>query len=280
MVEATTFKVHPIPVRQPRIDFGQGLGPCYLRNNMVTSHFVSGVKLCFPDGEKFFVESVMPFKNRIRDPQLKMEIKNFCGQELQHKNQHEAFSQVLTAAGYHLESWRKKIRWYHTKFLKFLPKGFQLAYTAGCEHLTATFAHAALKNGTLENAHPAMRKLLLWHSIEGIEHKHVAFNVFQEIYPKNYLLRISGFLLGFTAVNWFAWYGLFKLLWQDYKAGRSSFKEIRDQWMKMMRDSVSGAFLKDLYVFSAKYLKPGFHPNQINDRPFLEQYLPELEEFS
>lgn len=54
-----------------------------------------------------------------------------------------------------------------------------LAIIAGFEHLTTLFAEFALETDFLAEAEPKLRELFEWHGAEEIEHKSVAYDVFQ-----------------------------------------------------------------------------------------------------
>lgn len=269
-----------IPIRHPHLDFERDIPPHYFRDNAFFSHFMTSYNFTFPDGEQFFVESVKFFKDRITDPRLSSEVKNFCGQEYQHRKQHILFIGYIEKLGYQIKSWMK---WLNSFLRKFLPKmspGFQLAFTAGTEHLTATIAHGALKNHMLDKADPTMRRLWLWHSIEEMEHKHVAFDVFQTVYPNNYFLRIRGYLfallMGFSCV----FYGMFRLLREDFRLGQLDFKKLKDHSKIFMYDRGFQNFLKYLFMTFPVYFKPSFHPKQILDQDVIDFYSPELRQFS
>src|SRR6202011_5293168 len=76
----------------------------------------------------------------------------------------------------------------------------RLAVTVALEHYTAIMAENVFRDGSLEQAHPTMRALLLWHAAEEIEHRAVAFDVLREVNPSHALrmagLAVSGTMLG------------------------------------------------------------------------------------
>lgn len=272
-----------MPVRRPRIDFESEVNPYYLQNNAFISHFSSAYNFLFPEGEKFFIESVLTFKDKIQNPRLREEVKNFCGQEQQHRNQTTGFLRGLMKNGYKMEGLMKFLKWYHRKFMRRLPAGYQLAYTAGSEHFTAVFASAVLKSRILDGASPAARQLFIWHAIEEIEHKHVSYDVLQEMHPKNYFLRILAFIHSNMAIWGAAIFGTAKLIIQDLKSGRLKFKNItkKDNHMaRLLRNRKSRTFLKLLILPSFRYFKPGFHPNQTQYDNLTNSYQSELKGFT
>jgi hypothetical protein len=199
-------------------------------------------------------------------------MKDFCGQEHQHRKEHVVFIGYFEKLGYNIKSWMKWLKWYFGSFLGIFPPSLKLAITAGGEHLTATIAHATLKNNMLDHADPTMRQLWLWHHMEEIEHKHVAFDVFQATHRKNYFIRIFGFLIALWTGLWYTFYGLFKLLRQDFKQGRLDFRKLKNHSKIFIHDQDMRQFLKYIFKTIPIYLKPGFHPKQIKDQDLISLY--------
>jgi predicted metal-dependent hydrolase len=61
----------------------------------------------------------------------------------------------------------------------------------------ATNALAREADGTMVVQDPTMRSLFLWHAVEEIEHRAVAFDVLQAVNP-NYELRVAGMAVAAT----------------------------------------------------------------------------------
>jgi len=144
----------------------------------------------FPDGERFFIDSVRQFRDRIDDPLLKEQIRGFIGQEGHHSREHLEYSQRLRDLGYDIERIEKRARArirYTQK--KFSPQR-QLAATAALEHITAIMADGLLKNPAhMAGAHPTLARLWRWHALEETEHKAVAFDVYNQVCGSRKLLR-------------------------------------------------------------------------------------------
>lgn len=101
------------------------------------TRFWGGVFATFPEGERYFISSLRPFRDRITDPKLVQEVKNFMCQEGQHGIVHTEFNQILQEHGMPIE---KLVKYQHKMFnllLKYFPAKYNLALTAACEHITA-----------------------------------------------------------------------------------------------------------------------------------------------
>ena len=92
-----------------------------------------------------------------------------------------------------------------------LPGALPLAVTAAAEHLTGTMAEELLDNQATQAVLLArkgdLETLVHWHALEELEHKNVAFDVFETV-DGRYVVRIAGFwiMLGtlgvFGLVSW------------------------------------------------------------------------------
>lgn len=181
--KAVSRKVSTLPanmdikVRHPRFDLAKDR-KFWLDNDPVMSRVVDALSMFFPDGEKFFIDSVLRFKKEITDPELKKQVAAFSGQEAAHTAEHRKYNKL--AAGDKAPTYE-----YVAKFLlgvgrKTLTRRQQLAVTVALEHLTATLGDLILNDtvtaGKMDIEH---RKLLLWHAAEETEHKSVAFDVYR-----------------------------------------------------------------------------------------------------
>ena len=146
--------------------------------------------------------------------------------------------------------------------------------TAGAEHYTATLGALALSDGFIDGAHPVMRDLIVWHATEEIEHKAVAYDVLQATHP-SVALRWVGF--GLATLSLFGWSlaGASMLIRQDLKAERLTRERLREARRSVrrspapLRRTASCAPIRD-------YLRPDFHPNDVDDLDLAKRRLAEL----
>lgn len=264
-----------ISVRVPALDFEQPIERFYFDQDPVKTYIFNALNLLFPDGERFFVKSVHRFSKAIKDPAQLREMREFASQEGQHAHQHERFFAVMKQQGYRtgrfLKYFGNNCKGSHTR----LPGWLNLSITAGSEHYTAVMAAAVLESGLLESCHPTMRDLITWHAVEEIEHKHVAFDVLAKLYPRNYPLRILGFVLSTVSLSGHTAYAFNLLLQQDLAAGRVTRKQVLDGWLKFSGERES-KFLRQVGSSLLKYFVPGFHPSQQDDRELLERFAPQI----
>ena len=89
-----------IPVR--RLDFAfdaRAVPRDWYAEDLYLTHVFQALSVAFPEGEKFFVESVRLFRDQIHDPALKAAVAGFAGQEAMHGRGHRAFNEIIDADG-------------------------------------------------------------------------------------------------------------------------------------------------------------------------------------
>ena len=152
---STTPKGLQIRPRHMAFDLPQPLPRHWHGGDAFRSHLFDAMSVLFPDGERFFIDSVRHFRERIEDPALKEQIRGFIGQEGHHSREHLEYSQRLRDLGYDIERIERRVR----MRIRFSQKRFsperQLAATAALEHITAIMADGLLRNPLcMEHAQP------------------------------------------------------------------------------------------------------------------------------
>ncbi|MDG9860184.1 metal-dependent hydrolase [Acinetobacter ursingii] len=186
----------------------------YFANSPVMSHMLTALSSTFPIGEQFFVHSVRNVRDKVTDPTLQAQIAAFIGQEAMHSKAHSEFNDAWRRDHYNLDrfqAWlaRKNI---HVRSLH--PK-IQLAITCAFEHFTALLGGYILRHPeVLSTLDEDAMKLWVWHAIEEIEHRSVAFDVYQAVYGDDRIRRLlmRSVTTGFASLTL---YSTTRLFWQD-----------------------------------------------------------------
>lgn len=250
---------HPRPSIVPeRMDFSFSDVPRHwFGNNPLLTHFLNALSLTFPDGERFFVDSVRAWRYQVTDSAQLKDIAGFIGQEAMHSLEHASFNQYLAAQGYEEEAQggQKWAAYLIAQGRKHLSARRQLAATAGLEHITAIMANRLLKHPELiAEIDPSVRDLWVWHAIEKTEHKAVAFDLYQQVCG-DYRLRVgiflsaSSFLLSYTGRYTYAFLKKDGLQHNPAVLARG-----------MWRLFGYKGFISGMIPDYLSYLKPGFHP--------------------
>jgi predicted metal-dependent hydrolase len=234
------------------------------------SQFFNTLSIFFPSGERFFIESVRNYRERITDPQLQKAVTAFIGQEAMHGREHIEYNDVLVASGAPADAMEKLVISLLGFAKKVLPKADQLAVTIALEHFTAILADILLREPKLlEGAEPRFAALWRWHALEETEHKAVAYDVYEAVVGKGsgaYVRRCIA-LAALTVIFW-SLVIPFHLIIMARDGGLFNLKGwwalIRYQWIK------PGALRRIIPAYF-DYYKPGFHPWQHDNRRFLAE---------
>ncbi|ECE6726494.1 metal-dependent hydrolase, partial [Salmonella enterica subsp. enterica] len=171
------------PVVRSKLDFKlEDIPRFWFAGDPFRTRVFDALSLTFPDGERYFIECVRLFRDKIQDPDLQARVADFIKQEAQHGIAHDKMNQLMKEQGMPVEQFTttlKKI--FRFELTKRSPQ-YNIAMTAAAEHLTALMAETFYsKKATLQEVHPYVRALLAWHSIEEMEHRDVAFDVMQQV---------------------------------------------------------------------------------------------------
>lgn len=232
------------------------------------SHFMNTLSLYFPVGERFFMDSVRHYRERIADPELKKAVTGFIGQEAMHGREHQEYNEAVFAAVPQTIGMERFVARLLGWLQKWTPPSFQLSGTIALEHFTAIMADALLKDPRiLEGSEPKFVALWRWHALEETEHKAVAFDVWETVMGRGlraYVERTLGLVVA-TVILWTIFTGCYLRVlgaqglltdWQGWrKLGRMLFGEI--------------GFMRKLILPWADYFRPGFHPWDHDNRHFL-----------
>jgi len=182
MRTATTTKhgKDTITVRRMDLDF-EDVPTNWFDDNVYLSSVLDALAVSFPPGERYFIRSVRHFLDQVDDSELRDAVRAFVGQEANHTKEHLAFNRFLDSRGLPATEMEE---WVADRIARIqessTPEG-NLARTAALEHFTAILATVLLDHPEmLERMAPEAARLWAWHAIEEIEHRAVAFDVYEQ----------------------------------------------------------------------------------------------------
>lgn len=259
---------HVAPTVRSNLDFKLADVPRYwFAGDPFLTRMFDALSLTFPDGERYFIQSVRLFRDQIQDPDLKQRVADFIRQEAQHGIAHDKMNQVMKDQGMPVDQFIQRLNKVFKFELKYRSPQYNIAMTAAAEHLTALMAETFYgEKDTLQDAHPYVRALFAWHAIEEMEHRDVAFDVMQqvgnvpEVTRKMALVLTTGLMFGFTLYR------------ANVMLRCDGFN--RTQRLKMNVRGLQWLFGKQgkLRKMQSQYrdwFKPDFHPSQ---HPIIAQY--------
>lgn len=233
------------------------------------TRFFDAMSLLFPEGEKFFIECVRDYRDQVKDPELKQQIKDFTYQEGQHGMVHTRFNDRLRDQGIEVDKILAQNKEILASYRRRTPKWFTLSLTVAAEHMTAIMAHSFLNRPeTFDTADQRMRALYYWHGIEEIEHKAVAFDVLQKVAKANYFQRIVGLFWETMLFPFHVFMVMNHMLKVD---------GVKSRWKVWMKGlwwlyGPRGLYMKLIPHYLAFYL-PGFHPWKFGKMDAAERWL-------
>ena len=171
------------PVVRTQLDFKLDEIPRYwFGGDPFLTRMFDALSLTFPDGERYFIQSVRLFRDQITDPELQKRVADFIRQEAQHGIAHEKMNQLMREQGMPVDDFIERLNNMFAYDLKHRSAQFNIATTAAAEHLTALMAETFYgQKSTLKDGHPHIRAMFAWHAIEEMEHRDVAFDVMKDI---------------------------------------------------------------------------------------------------
>ena len=261
-----------IVTRKVKFEFSDIDGPIYYDGNSCISAMWAALSASFPAGEAEFIKSVKLFEGQITDPKLKAEVRDFAHQEAHHSLQHRQVNKVFDDLGYRTDKLNDFFKEELAKREKKWSPEKRLARTVCAEHVTAVMAHHALTHPEHMAHFPeSFRNLFLWHAIEEIEHKSVAFDVYQACVGDRKLLHrqykiFTRFEFPFNV--WMSSRFLLKQLGQ-----KVTWKERKGLWDNLYGD---GGLISDMRGLYKQFLQDDFHPWDHDDSALVEQWKEKL----
>jgi len=236
----------------------------------VMTHLFSSMAIISPAFERLAITSVLPFRIHVQNGQntiLAKQLQGFIEQESAHGSEFIRYNQILKSQGYDIKKLEKaslgKIRWLANK----LSLKMHLSLTLAAEHITAIISDLLLREKSwLENALPSYAGLWRWHAIEEIEHKAVAYDLYQSM-KGGYWSRILGMYLLTQMLVYLLSRNFFHLAHRDKLLFTFAFwrKSFHVFWGRL-------GFLRKLILPYLRYYLPTFHPWQQDNHALIVKW--------
>lgn len=262
-----------IPPRNIDFNFPQSIPKYFYAGNATATTFFAMLSGFFPPGERYFMDSVRHFRDRVTDKEQRAAISGFMGQEAIHGREHERLNELLAERGFDMRTPERFVK-IGLKVLEMLPPSTKLAATTFMEHFTALLAEQLLEDKDFQGlADPEMIKIWQWHALEELEHKSVAYDVY-ELVGNRYSERVAAtaaslvVLLPMLGVTW-AW-----MLARDGKLG--SIKDnAKGLNMLFGRKGFVSKILPRLPEFTQRHFHPGNHDTRHLEQAWRERLFAE-----
>lgn len=182
-------------VRRMTFAFVPDMERVFVKDDPDTSYTFLGTWMMLPYLEPYLIRTMRQALPHIREPQLKEDLKRFCAQEGEHFKQHAIVNEMIRdlVPGFAaLKPIEMELDAEFKRFSKDKPLKFNLAYAEGFESMTSAMSRAQLETGMFDRTDSPLADLAKWHIMEEIEHRTVAFDIYEHVvgsYP--YRLRIG-----------------------------------------------------------------------------------------
>lgn len=244
------------------------------REGVEVTQFFNALSLFFPVGERFFINAVRQHRDQVNSAELKAAVTAFIGQEALHGREHDAFNTLLHDQVEIAKVLESSISRFLSVLQKVTPPAWQLSVTIALEHFTATFADKLLRDrNMLDGSDPQYRAMWLWHAIEEVEHKGVAYDVWKQSMGNGwneYAVRVAGQLV--TSVLFIALVSIFSaILLENELKGVKRINRFK-HYSKMLNFLYGkGGFLRGSGGLMLDYFRRDFHPWQHDNKDMLKR---------
>lgn len=202
----------------------------WLPGQPFTSHFLNVLHLLLPGGEFWMCRMLNKALPQIQDAKLREDMIAFVRQEAIHANAHNvAVEDYLKVNGLYPEQYMQAVNWLYTSLLADAPLSlsikspwltqewlkFRIGAMAALEHMTCVLGQYVLDQSTWDKhqADPVLLDLFRWHGAEEVEHRCVAFDVYNAL-DGSYWMRIPTVILVFGVVIGYWSFGAAAILQQ------------------------------------------------------------------
>ncbi|WP_405686204.1 MULTISPECIES: metal-dependent hydrolase [unclassified Streptomyces] len=278
----------PYAITPRRVSFDWAATPLHwIPDEPTATHVINVLHLLLPAGERWFVKVFKEALPLVADPELLKDVKGFMGQEATHSVQHSHVLDHLAAQRLDTAAYTRHVDFLFEKLLGEQPPfgvpvperewlRFRLSLIAAIEQFTAVLGNWVLHADALDTAgsDAVMLDLLRWHGAEEVEHRAVAFDMYQhcggEGLPR-YARRIEGMAVVTPVLLWLWAWGASYLVRHDPRlAGRLRYS------LRGHNRAVAKGLLPtwgELGSAIPRYFRRSYHPSQEGSLSKAVEYL-------
>lgn len=233
-----------------------------------TYHF-NALALFLPILEKLVVLSLKKATIEVKDPILKAQVVSLVSQEAIHGREFHHYNQAVVTQHFQLSHTAYNMKTFRilSGMINKLSHTFHYALSAAGEHFTAISADLFLRQPTwFEGMSADHSAIWRWHCIEEIEHKSVAFDVYQTL-NGSYILRIMAMLMITAVFCSLHIRPIWQMMKKDGKHKKIKFyiEALQYYWGKK---GLYSALLKPYF----DYFRPSFHPRMHQNEALITQW--------
>jgi predicted metal-dependent hydrolase len=265
------------PITPRRVSFDWSRTPLHwIPGEPTATHVINVLHLLLPAGERWFVKVFKEGLPLVTDPELLADVTGFMGQEATHSVQHAYVLDHLAAQRLDTADFTRYVDFLFERLLGERPPlnaplparewlRFRLAVVAAIEQFTAVLGDWILAADGLDAAgtDEVMLDLLRWHGAEEVEHRAVAFDMYQHCggtgVPR-YARRLAAMAVTAPVMLYLWVWGTAYLMHHDPQlAGRARYSLAEHN--KAVLKGLLPAW-KDLGTAIPRYFRRSYHPSR------------------
>lgn len=184
-------------IKPRRVSFDLGTTPLHwIPGDPLATHMINGIHMLLPAGELWFCRVYNKALPLVTDERLRADVQGFIRQEAIHARVHQGGQAYLEQHQLSVEEYVARANRLFGVLLGDAPLGLDLlqrkalekhwlvlrvGIIAAIEHFTGMLGQWCMDNKTWDRADPVMADLFRWHLAEEVEHRTVAFDLFEHL---------------------------------------------------------------------------------------------------
>ncbi|CAM5473845.1 metal-dependent hydrolase [Streptomyces abikoensis] len=260
-----------------RVSFDWDATPLHwIPDEPTATHVINVLHLLLPAGERWFVKVFKEALPLVQDPVLLKDVKGFMGQEATHSVQHAYVLGHLAAQNLDTTPYTRHVDYLFDVLLGEQPPfglpvtprewlRFRLSLIAAIEQFTAVLGNWVLEADGLDRTapDPVMLDLLRWHGAEEVEHRSVAFDMYEHCGgedPGRYARRVLGMAVTAPVLFYLWGRGARFLIRNDPRLVRRMRYSLREHNRAVAKGLLPS--WRELGSAVPRYLRRSYHPSK------------------
>lgn len=257
-----------LKVRHMQFDYDQPFEPIFIRNKPEASHYFTGFSIVLHHLEPYMIRAMKQAMPLVTDDALRDNMEQFCRQEAQHFQQHKRFNDTMASKGFpDLKSLEEENRLVYKKLSETKSLKFHLAYAETFESLASAAIVHEIKNGLVDDTEGFVGDIWRWHFCEELEHRALAYDVYQHLYGDTAYRTVVGFYARAHFIKQGLRFGNYLLRADDQRIQ----KLYGGRWRQVVRICQVIREQAGLVPAILGTYKPGYSPHDIVITPRMEE---------
>lgn len=184
----SNINVSEITVRKVDFEFPEDVDLYAIPALPRVSLFIAAFSMTMPYLEPYLIRMMLKARDEVNDEKLLEDMKRFSQQEGNHFRNHARINNIIRgkfddSVAEEIQTIENELKADYERFLNEKPLKYNLAYAEGFEAMTCAAALSAVERPAAvdDMISRGWDELLDWHGLEEIEHRTVAFDVFDHI---------------------------------------------------------------------------------------------------